>query len=94
MPPAPPGKGRGQHRPMLPAASLAAREPWKSGQTEGRFTVRSWGDREDHCMGNAAAARSGMAQRSSNEDGLKQLKASLLRSAPGELVWVAPAASS
>ena len=92
-----PSRGRaeaGRHRPMLPAASRAAREPWKRAQTEGRYTMRSWGDQEDHCMGNAAAARSGMAQRSSSKNGLKQLKASLLRSAPGGRVQVVPAASS
>lgn len=49
-----------------------------------------WGDQQNHCMGNAAAARSGMAQRSSNKNGLKQLKASLLRSAPGGVVQVVP----
>lgn len=69
----------GHHRPMLPAASGAAWEPRKRAQTEGRCTMHLWGDQEDHCMGNAAAARSGMAQRSSNKNGLKQLKASLLR---------------
>jgi len=40
--------------------------------------MRLWGDQENHCMGKAAAARSGMAQQSSNKNGLKQLKAQLL----------------
>lgn len=68
----------GRHWPGLPAASGTAREPWKRAQAEGGYTMCSWGDQEDHCMGNAAAARSGMAQQSSNKNGLNQLKASLL----------------